>query len=451
MPARYLYHPAAHDGAQPVPSYWEAITGPLSRETPPLTGAARCDVAVIGAGYTGLAAAEALAGTHGMDVRVLEAGTPGWGASGRNGGFCCLGGSSFSTEELVRRFGKAAATRFYQVQLEAIDQVRAFLKARDCVDGFAPSGEMVLAHKPNRVAELRHEADLIKDLLGLETPVYSREELVEMGFAGPGFYGGALEPYGFPLNPLAYARARAEAAIDAGAAVHSFSAVRDWTMEDGRHILRCDNGTVSARYVLVATNGYSSETLPEWMSGRTLPVMSNILVTRPLTASEWSAQGWTTDRMSFDTRIILHYFRRLPDGRFLFGGRGALDASPEAKPGLEAGLRRRFEKLFPAWKAVETDYCWQGFICLARNFVPFAGPIPGVEGAFAALAYHGNGVAFSGWAGQAIADCVAGRDGAEDAIPEIMRTPLKRFETPNLRLFGLRLALARYDFIDRFL
>ncbi len=448
---QHLFHSSGFNCVKPSGSYWEAVTAPPTHPCAPLSGSVSCDVAVIGAGYTGLAAAETLAGRYGMDARVLEAATPGWGASGRNGGFCCLGASALSLESLVRRYGKDETRRFFDIQRTAIDGVGSFLRTHDSGQDRRPDGELVLAHRQRRLAALRREAEALWDVLGIRVRTFDRSDLAEFGCFGPEFYGGALNPIGFAINPLAYARARANAAVDAGAAIHGHSAVTGWRFENGRHCLQTDGGEVIANSVVIATNGYSNEVLPPWLGGRTLPVMSNILVTRRLSEAEWRAQGWSSTQMAFDTRILLHYFRRLPDGRFLFGGRGGLDASEDGFARTERRLRSDFVRMFPAWRDVETEWFWSGFACLARDLVPYIGPAGDMPNVFAALAYHGNGVAFSGWAGAAVADCVAGADGAELRLPAVVRGPMRRFPLPALRLFYLRMAYAQFGLIDRFL
>jgi len=448
---RRLYHESAYDPAVPVASYWSAVTPPFGRACPPLDGAATADVAVIGAGYTGLAAAERLARDHGVSVRVLDAGEPGWGASGRNGGFCCIGGAGLSFDELVRRYGLDETRRFFHIQRDAIAGVRAFLSKADPSAVSGPDGELVLAHKPDRAAALKEDVAVLAKAFDLNAPIFDRAGLAEQGVCGPGFHAGALTPIGFAVNPLGYVRARARAAIDAGAIIHAGSAVTGWREEGGRHLLTTARGELRVRTVIVATNGYVPEHIVPPLAGRALPVMSNILVTRPLTEAEWRDGGWTTDRMAFDTRILLHYFRRLPDGRFLFGGRGGLDASPNGLGAMRRRLRRDFEMLFPAWADVETAYFWSGLACLARGLVPFVGPLDGVPNAFAALAYHGNGVAFSGWAGRAVADCAASVDGALGALPAVVRGPLRPFPFPRFRLAYLRAAYAGFGFIDNYI
>ena len=443
------YGNAVLDVMRPVDSHWRAITPPLSVETPPLQEDVTVDAAVIGGGYTGLWAGRRLAETHGMEVRVLEAGDPGWGASGRNGGFVCVGSSALSTNDLVARYGLDETRHFYALQREAIERVRALLAESDRDAGLSPDGEVALAHKPSRVAELTDEAEKARDLFGYDMTVLAKGDLIERGLDAPGFHGGLLNPAGFAVNPLAYARALTERTAASGIAIHGESPVTGWRMEGGLHVLETPRARVRARRVVLATNGYSREDMPAWIAGRPLPLMSCVLVTRPMTEEEFRAQGFFSRVMAFDTRMLIHYFRRLPDNRFLFGARGSLDSTPAGLEGAKRRLRREFEALFPAWAGVETARFWSGFVCLSRDRVPFVGAIPGLPGAFASLAYHGNGVAFSNAAGRLAADLAAGAKDADAALPAVVRGPMRAFPLPGLRRAYLGAAFAGYAAQDR--
>ena len=448
-----LYHPSAFDTANPVPSHWNATAPRLATPCPPLEGEDRCEVAVIGGGFTGLWAAYRLATEYGQEVTLLDAAEPGWGASGRNGGFCCMGSSKLGHGALIRRYGEEAAKDFLRTQAEAVEAVRDFLDSQGEDADRHSEGEITLAHKPNRVQELREEARFLQERMQIPARFLEREELRQMGVAGPEFHGGLHVGVGFALHPLKYARCLAQAAANAGVRLRGSSAVTAWhRSDDGRHALVTDRGRLLADKVILATNGYLREDLPAWIAGRALPALSSILVTRPLSEDEQASQGWTSDIMAADSRQLLHYFRKLPDGRFLFGGRGGIDASPQGAEAMQRRLRRAFERMFPAWRGVETESFWRGLVCLTYDLVPYVGPIGGpiggIERAWTALAYHGNGVAMSGHAGRALADLSMGA-GAD--IPAAMRGPLRPFPLPALRKLYLRAAYLGFEVQDRWL
>lgn len=433
---RRLYEDPAYDTARWPQSHWRAsLPAPPAR--PAAAGSLRAEVAVIGAGYAGLNAALRLAEAQDTDVVVLEAGQPGWGASGRNGGFCCLGGAHLTDAEIAARFGEGGARGFRDFQHRAIEHVAETL-VRHAIDARqGPDGEVCLAHSRRALARLISEAEVRRRLYGEGTEIVAPGGLAERGLRGAGFAGAAILDKGFPIHPLAYAEGLARAAMASGVRIFGASPVVSMTAEGAGWRLATPEAELRARRVLIATNGYSSEDLPPWLGGRTLPVQSAILMTRPLTAAERQAQGFTTPVMSYDTRNLLHYFRHLPDGRFLFGMRGGTSARPEAEAKTAARVRREFARLFPAWAQVEVEHHWSGFVCMTGSHAPFVGPVPDAPGLYAALGWHGNGVAPASLGGVLAADLIAG---VPVAIPAVMRKLPRRFPLPALRRPALRAA-----------
>lgn len=420
---RRLYEPSVYDPAPP-PSYWEE--GVKRPRWPKLTGDRSVEVAVIGGGYTGLSTALHLA-EAGRQVVVLDAAQPGWGASGRNGGFCCLGGSALPYAAQVRRFGAAAAAEHLAMQAGAVNRV-ADLVARlglqvDC----QPGGEICLAHRPAEMATLRAEAEVLSALPGVSARLLSRAEVRDEGMGMAGAHGALHLSLGFGLHPLKFAIGLARAAQAAGAELFSDSAVTRIVPDGaGGWALHMPGGVLSARQVVVATNGYSSEDTPGWMRGRYMPILSNIMVTRPLSGAELQAQGWTSRVMSYDSRTLLHYFRLLPDNRFLLGMRGNVRAGAAEVARHKARMRQHFDAMFPAWTGVETTHDWSGLVCMTRDRLSFIGPVPGAEGLFAGLGWHGNGVAMGTEAGARLAALVQGHPW-EQTVPAPARGPLRRF------------------------
>jgi glycine/D-amino acid oxidase-like deaminating enzyme len=443
-----LYPATAYDFLRPVDSHWEATAPPLARALPPLRSGVSVDAAIIGAGYTGLHAACRLTRHHGMHVLVLEAAAPGWGASGRNAGFCCIGSAKLPYAVMLRRYGEAATREFFAAQLDAVAHVANFIATHAIDAERSGNGEFELAHRGWAMAALKAEHELLAAAFGFRTELLNNEQLGERGIAGPEFRGGLWSPVGFGLHPLRYLRALAGLAIDAGAVIHSQSAVTAWRQVRGGHVLSTAGGEVRAKRVLLATNAYSDEAVPRWIGGRLLPALSRMLITRPLTADERLAQGWTSFDLAYDTRSLLHYFRLLPDGRFLFGGRGGTDLSPAGLERALETLRARFERMFPVFAHAEIERSWSGLVCLAMRRVPYIGPIGRMAGGYAALAYHGNGVAFGSYAGRLIADVMAGVDGAARRIPRIAAGPLRRFPLPRLRPIYLKAAYSGLSLRD---
>lgn len=408
--------------------------------TPTLDHDAQCDVAVIGGGFTGLSTALHLA-EAGQSVIVLEAAQIGWGASGRNGGFCCLGGGMLGDQAIDRKFGRTARLEFRRAEASAVRAVSDLIDRFDGDVDRHSDGETELAHRPSDFAGLEAHARTVRENYGVEPILLDASELRQHGF-GSGFFGALTIPIGFGLNPRKYLALLLQAAQDAGVRVYARSGVTD--LKEG-WLLTVGRACVTAKQVVIATNGYSSENLPPWLAGRYMPAQSNVLVTRPLSADELASQGWTSTQMAYDTRNLLHYFRLMPDGRFLFGMRGGLRSTPGAESRARATTRRHFDRMFPAWQHVEAEHSWSGMVALARNRLPFVGAVPGASGLWAALCYHGNGVAMGTYAGQLLAKAIASR--AE--TPFAMATPAVRFPMGRLRRILMPPIYAAMNLADR--
>lgn len=439
---RRLYEPHAYGPAPLADSLWSETPLPDHARA---EGEIATDIAVIGGGYTGLSAALHLA-EAGEGVTVLEAERIGWGASGRAGGFCCLGGSKISNAALTRRFGAQGRRDVRAAEKEAVALVEARIARHGWDVQRHSQGETLLAHTPRHWRALQAEVAQVREDYGVTPEMIPADALRQHGMNGP-FHGAMTIPVGFALNPRRYVRGLAEAAQAAGARLHAQSPVTGIARTGRGFVLSTPTARITARRLVLATNGYSSEDVPDWLRGRYLPLQSNILATRPLTAEERDAQGWTTAQMCYDTRHLLHYFRLLPDGRFLFGMRGGVYADPRSNARLQAKIRRDFAAMFPAWRDVEIPHLWSGLVCLARNATPFVGPIPEMPGAFAGLAFHGNGVAMGSHAGRLLADLV--RDRAPEALyPAAFAAPPRRFPLGRFRralLLGVNAALSLAD------
>ncbi|SMP07446.1 NAD(P)/FAD-dependent oxidoreductase [Shimia sagamensis] len=417
----------------PIENTFWAETVPVSARSA-LSENITTQVAVIGAGYTGLNTALKLA-EAGVDVTVLDAKQIGWGASGRNGGFCCLGGAKASSESLKRRFGSGSLSEYLSAERAAVDHVDSLLSRFDWDVDRHSDGETMLAHNARTAAGFAQEAEDLATLYKKPIDVIAKEDLADHGLGG-GFYGAITTPIGFALNPQKYVSNLAQSAENAGAIIHCDTPVTETRQRGSQWHLTTPQGQVTAKKLVIATNGYSSESTPPWLSGRFLPAQSSVIVTRPITSAEQAAQGWTSRQMSYDSRNLLHYFRLMPDNRFLFGMRGGLSTSQRTSEKIKIRIRQHFEQLFPAWAHIETRYHWSGFVCYSRGQTPFAGRVPGVENLYAGFAYHGNGVAMGSYAGALIAQDIL--QGSTLTHPDIMQM------TPGRFPFGRYRRLAMY-------
>lgn len=439
-----LYHSAMYDRTAQVGSFWEASAGEPVADCEPLEGDVRCDVAIIGAGYTGLSAAYHLSRDDDVEVRVLEAGVPGWGASGRNGGHCCLGGAGLDPSEIRDKFGEEVTRQNVNTQRESIDLVDELCTTHNLDIDKHGFGELAIAHIPKAVDWLREEADEWRHLGGFECELWSAEEVAERGYQGPHIHGGMLFPFGFALHPMKYARELARLAQRSGAIIHARSTVTGWSRENGKHRLHTATGTLTAEKVLVATNGFTLDELHPAFDGCLLPGLSQVVATRALTDDELAAHGWSTEcGPLYDTRPMFSYFQMSLGRHLVLGGGGGLTGSPSSRENWKRVLTRRVAEMFPHWRNVEISHSWRGLWCMTRDALTHIGEVDADPGVFYSLAYHGNGVAMATWSGRAVAGLITGR--SNTVVPATMSQPLLKFPIPVLRkwsiywYFGMRI------------
>lgn len=436
---RSLYR---HDRIEP--SYWEATAErqPVAR----LESDETTEVAIVGAGFTGLSAGLHLARDHGIGSVVLDAGEPGWGASGRNGGLVCIPPAKASIPELVARWGRDAAAEFYRWAIEGCELARS-LPAEEGFDVAAQGdGNLEVADHPARLSGLVDHARQLTALTGVATRVLSREEFAEIGHGGTEQFGGVHVGAGFALHPLRYALGLLAAARRRGAEVYGRSPVVRWERSGGGHrLITAGGASVRARRVLVATNGWTPDGLHPALDARVLPAISNILVTRPLAEAELAAESWRTDTGVVNARNLLFYYRLLPDRRLLFGARGDVSGTPQAAARMQGWMRRRLGELFPSWSGIEVEYRWRGLVAMSRKRVPSVGRLVDDPGVHFALGYHAAGVAAAPMAGKSVAAAIA--SGA--AVPAVLQDLPPRFPLSAMRRPALAAAYLWYAARDR--
>ncbi|MGQ0429248.1 MAG: NAD(P)/FAD-dependent oxidoreductase [Gammaproteobacteria bacterium] len=356
-------------------------------------------MAIIGGGYTGLAAARAIARQH-AGVAVLEARHIGWGASSRNGGMV-LTGLKLGAETLIARYGAEAARRMFEASLLAVDAVEELVRAERIDCQFRRDGHLALAAKPAHFLRFQSTSQTLAREFGHEVEIVGRGDLrAEIG--SDIYFGGLVDKASGSINPAQYLAGLARAAQAAGAQLHESTAVEQIERSERRWRLWTARGAVEAAEVLVATSGYTGA-VTRSLRRRVVPIGSYVIATEPLPqqlAADVSPRG----RMMYDSRHFLHYFRLTPERRLLFGGRARFIPETEITVRQSAELlRREMLRIFPQLHAVVTEYAWGGTVDFAFDTMPHAGCMDGLH---YALGYAGHGVALATHLGTQVGEAI---------------------------------------------
>ncbi len=408
------------------------------------------DVAVIGGGYTGLAAAHRLTSRHGMSVCVLEAGACiGWGASGANGGFVSMGGVKLAPGEIARRVGDAEARRYWATQVEAVEDLRAFIAehAPDC--DAVGDGNLCVAHHPSVAPKLAEQAEILSKRYGIAADFIGAERFRREIHDGPEAHGALRLRPGFAMHPVRLVRALSRVAKASGAEIFTQAEVVRWRRDGRRHRLSLASGAdVTAGRVVIATNGYMPGGLNRSIEFRSVPAISNIIVTQAYSDAELDARGFLTETPIYNSRGLLSYYRRLPDGRILFGGRGDTQGTATAARCQAAETLKALTNAIPALSDARIAFAWRGLVCLTARHTLAVGIDPDDASVAFAFGCHGSGTATMPWAGRLAADLVAGA-ARETDVPVLFRGLPQKLPPSNavLRL-GLRAAYGIYGLRD---
>jgi glycine/D-amino acid oxidase-like deaminating enzyme len=386
------------------PYWW--IEGPLAPsvavEVQPSS-----DVVIVGAGYTGLSAAITLA-RAGRSVQVFDRQRPGEGASSRNGGITS-GNIRPSFAELTKRVGEDKAGAIMAESKLAREDLYQFIEKEKIDCEFELVGRFAGAATPSAYDGLAREAERLQRSLGIEAFAVPREE--QQKYLGTEFYhGGSVRMDIGGLHPAKLHAGMLRLAEAAGAVIHGETAVLGIRRDGERHEVKTARGVVSARDVIVGTNGYTDGADP-WLRRRMVPVRSRIIATAPISANLMGAL-MPRRMMLSDTRKLHYYYRPSPDGtRVLFGGRDGTIAGDADWP--SAALREAMVTILPELRDTEITHSWFGYVAMNRDMVP---RIFSREGMRYAAGYCGSGVVWARWAGQKAAWQVLGEAAGASAL-----------------------------------
>ncbi len=396
---------ASHGATEPV-SYW--LAGDPGPAHPPLSGAARADVVIVGAGFTGLWTALALTDTDpSLDVVVVEADTVAFGASGRNGGFC-EASLTHGLANGIRHFPDELA----RLETEGLDNLRALIAFTrdhgiDC--DLEETGTLAVADQAYQADEFREWVD--------EAAAYGEElefmdrDAVRAEVHSPLWHAGLYQPPGraVMLDPVKLCRGLARVARERGVRIHEGTPVAALKrLAGGVAVTTAIGATIRTDQVVIATSAYSG-----WfrrLRPLFVPVYDYVLVSEPLTPDERRSIGWRRRQGLSDSNNQFHYFRLTADDRILWGGYDAIHyfgsrVGPELdrRQATFDKLETQFFRAFPQLEGLHFPYRWGGAIDTTTRFTVTFGQTMGGRVTYA-LGYTGLGVGASRWAGGVVRD-----------------------------------------------
>jgi gamma-glutamylputrescine oxidase len=421
------------------PRSWYSETALPQPDHPPLAGDLRCDICVVGGGYTGLSTAIHLA-ERGYDVVLLEAERIGWGASGRNGGQIVTAFNP-SMGTMAGWVGQDDARLLWDLGEESkrilIDRVE-----RHAIDCDLRWGYVMAALKNRQMTGLREMEAEWRDAHGYrDARLLERSEIRSM-VACDRYVGGLFDGGSGQLHPLNYAIGLGRAVAEAGVRIFEGTRVErvDTGSNPAAHTTSRDGaGTVRAKHLVLAGNAYLGRLVPE-IAAKIMPVATYMIATEPLGA-ERAAALIPSGHAIADVNFVLNYYRLSPDHRMLFGG--GVSYSGLDRPDLQRILRRTMLRYFPRLADVRIDHCWGGHVAITLNRTPHFGRI-GASTWFA-HGYSGHGVALTGLAGKLIAEAISG---TEERFDVFARLPHQGFPGGIARKPLLVLAMAWFRLRD---
>jgi glycine/D-amino acid oxidase-like deaminating enzyme len=384
-------------------SFWLATYGAYT-PSPALQGDLEVDVAIIGAGFTGLATAYNLRkNDQGVSVAVLEGEVVGFGASGRNGGFSM---TLFGLEPAVTKalFGHQRTVEAHRYMERAVDYVDELVKQHDLQSDYWYPGFLRAATTPGYAKRIQHDLELLTSM-GISGISWIEADQIQKEVNSPRFLGGWWEPRSGLLNPAKQARELKRLAIQFGAQVYEETPVLE-IQRGVKFTLITPNGTLMAKKVIFATNAYS-HLIPQ-LRRKQVPAFTHMVVTEPLSQAQLEPIGWTNRQGIEDARNLVHYFRLTLDNRIAMGGSDVSlvyggDMDHDLNMQTFADLERDITWLFPHLKGIRITHRWGGPVSVPIQMAPAIGFL-GDERAIYSLGCVGHGVSMTHLNGCTLAD-----------------------------------------------
>ena len=433
-------------------SFWLETSDDDLTPRPALEGVIEADVAILGAGFTGLWTAYYLLEREpGLRVVVLEKHIAGFGASGRNGGWL-YPGFPLSLAELARRYGTETARAVHFAMRETVDEVERVLRREGIDAQFHRGGVLRLARGWHQLPALEETARTLERLGLADYAEWLSAEQVRERVRVTEAVAGLYSPQGAVIHPGRLVRGLARAIERRGATIFEESPVIDFR-GGSQPSFRTPKGEVRARVLVLAGEAYLSQ-LPH-MHRALIPIYSLIVLTEPLPEAIWREIGWENRELLSSQRLTVDYLQRTADGRIMFGGRGApyrfgsriADAFDRHDPTHEM-LRRMCYEWFPVLRlhGIRFTHAWGGPLGVPRDWMPTMRYDPRT-GIALACGYTGQGVATANLAGRILADLITGRPSDLTELP-MTRHRLRPWEPEPLRWLGVRFVQRSLERLD---
>jgi glycine/D-amino acid oxidase-like deaminating enzyme len=421
-------------------SFWLETAGEDLVPRSSLPGPTEADVAILGAGFTGLwTAYYLLRNDPSVHVVVLEAEIAGFGASGRNGAWC-NSGFPVSPGELARRFGRERARELLLEMRGAVDEVGRVAEAEGIDARYFPGGQLRVARGSSQLPGIQDAHESMR-ALGLDEglQLLDAEETAERVRITDA-KGGLYNPYCATIQPARLARGLARVVERLGGEIFERTRVTDYE-PGGTPQLITESGDVRAKTVVLAGEAYLAR-LPK-LRRQVLPIYSLIVLTEPLSEAQWAEIGWEGRECVASNRYTVDYLSRTADGRILFGGRGApyhygsrIEDEYDRHGPTHELLRRTAREWFPALEGIRFTHAWGGPLAMPRDFMPTMSYDP-ADGVATARGYTGQGVATANLSGRTLADLILNRDTDITRLPTVNHEP-RPWEPEPLRWLGAR-------------
>lgn len=428
-------------------SLWLDTAGDDLTPRPPLPGDADYDVAIVGGGYTGLWTAYYLARLDpSLRIAVLERDICGFGASGRNGGWCSALFAA-SKSKIAAAHGRAAAVTMQRAMIDTVDEVARVVVEEGIDADLYKGGTLTFATSPAQLPRVRGEVEE-EHGWGFDEVRWLDADEARGRVRVHNALGAAYTPHCAALHPARLVRGLARVVEGRGVEIYEATAVE--AIEEGRAV--SPRGTVKAEFVVRATEGYTP--CLQGQHRMLVPLYSLMIATEPLPAEVWERVGWRERETLTDGRHLLIYAQRTADGRIAFGGRGApyhfgsrIADSFDSEPEVFDELHRVLKALFPDAAEASITHRWGGPLGVPRDWFSSVG-LDRARGLAWAGGYVGDGVSTTNLAGRTLADLILERDSDLTHLPWVGHVS-RRWEPEPLRWLGINASLKTMEMADR--